>query len=64
MPFKSEAQRRKFAQLVIDKKLGQSVFDEWDAATPKGIPERMAKQGPRVARRVPTPLQLRSGKRS
>lgn len=63
MPFKSEAQRRKFAQLVSEGKLPQSVFDAWNDITPSKIPERLAKRAPKIARSTPTPAQLRAGKR-
>ena len=35
MPFKSEAQRRKFAEMLKDKKITQATFDEWQNATGK-----------------------------
>lgn len=41
MPFKSDAQRAKFAQLVKDGKMSQSTFDEWNKETPDKIPERI-----------------------
>jgi hypothetical protein len=41
MPFKSEAQRRKFAELVKQGKMTQAKFDEWEKDTPKNIPERI-----------------------
>lgn len=40
MPFKSEAQRRKFASMVKKGEITQKTFDEWNAETPKNIPER------------------------
>lgn len=41
MPFKSEAQRRKFAEMVKQGKITQKTFDEWNEATPKKkLPER------------------------
>lgn len=45
MPFKSQAQRAKFAQLVKEGKMSQSTFDEWNQATgnkplPKKVPYR------------------------
>lgn len=33
VPFKSQAQRAKFAELVKEGKLSQAKFDEWQAAT-------------------------------
>jgi len=40
MPFKSEAQRRKFAAMVKKGEITQKTFDEWNSETPKNIPER------------------------
>lgn len=40
MPFKSEAQRRKFGAMVKKGEISQKTFDEWNAETPKNIPER------------------------
>lgn len=47
MPFKSEAQRRKFAELVKQGKLKQETFDEWNSATPTKIPERIGAMKPK-----------------
>jgi hypothetical protein len=33
MPFQSEAQRKKFAQLVKDGKMSQETFDKWASET-------------------------------
>lgn len=45
MPFQSEAQRRKFGELVKQGKMKQSVFDEWNKATgSKKLPERVSKK--------------------
>ena len=33
MPFKSQAQRRKFAQLLVDKKISPETFEEWSRET-------------------------------
>jgi len=40
MPFKSQAQRAKFAALVAEGKMSQATFDKWQSETPKDIPER------------------------
>lgn len=48
-PFKSEAQRRKFAELVKQGKLTQGQFNEWNKATPKDIPERLSAPKPKNA---------------
>lgn len=42
MPFKSEAQRAKFAELVKQGKMSQETFAKWQAETPAGpLPERL-----------------------
>ena len=43
MPFKSEAQRRKFYQLKGQGSMSQKTIDEWEADTPKHLPERIKK---------------------
>jgi hypothetical protein len=30
MPFKSKAQRRKFAQLLVEGKISDETFEEWN----------------------------------
>jgi len=42
MPFKSKAQRRKFAQLLVDGKITDAQYEEWNRSTGKKIlPERV-----------------------
>ena len=33
MPFKSQAQRRKFAQLLVEGKISPKTFEEWNRET-------------------------------
>ena len=40
MPFQSEAQRRKFQNMLNEKKITKKVFDEWSNKTPDNIPDR------------------------
>lgn len=50
MPFKSEAQRRKFGELVKQGKISQDEFDRWNSETgKKKLPERV-KPKPRKAK--------------
>ena len=43
MPFKSQAQRRKFAQLLVEGKITNETFEEWNRETgTKKLPERVA----------------------
>lgn len=41
MPFKSEAQKRKFEQLVREGKMSQSTLDEWNKNSSTKLPERV-----------------------
>ena len=45
MPFKSKAQRRKFAELLVKGKISPDTFEEWNRETGrKVLPERVAKK--------------------
>lgn len=42
MPFKSQAQRRKFAQLLVEGKISNQTFEEWNRETGrKKLPEHV-----------------------
>jgi 3-deoxy-D-manno-octulosonic-acid transferase len=42
MPFKSKAQRRKFAQLLVEGKISDKTFEEWNRETGyRKLPERV-----------------------
>ena len=42
MPFKSKAQRRKFAQLLVEGKIKPETYEEWNRETgTKVLPERV-----------------------
>jgi hypothetical protein len=42
MPIKSKAQRRKFAQLLVEGKISPETFEEWNRAAGKAeLPERL-----------------------
>ena len=42
MPFKSKAQRRKFAQLLVDGEISPETFEEWNRETGREeLPERV-----------------------
>jgi hypothetical protein len=42
MPFKSQAQRRKFAELLVKGKISNKTFEEWNRETGgKTLPERV-----------------------
>ena len=43
MPFKSKAQRRKFAELLVDGKISAETYEEWNRSTGrKELPERVS----------------------
>ncbi|HEY6065405.1 MAG TPA: hypothetical protein VIY96_04575 [Thermoanaerobaculia bacterium] len=42
MPFKSQAQRRKFAELLVQGKISNQTFEEWNRETGRAkLPERV-----------------------
>ena len=42
MPFKSQAQRRKFAELLVKGEISPETFEEWNRETgSKKLPERV-----------------------
>jgi len=54
MPFKSQAQRRKFAELLVEGKISNETFEEWNRATGGAkLPERVrAKARPKSRRKA------------
>jgi hypothetical protein len=47
MPFKSQAQRRKFAELLVKGEISNETFEEWNRETGgKKLPERVKKKRP------------------
>jgi hypothetical protein len=52
MPFKSQAQRRKFAELLVQGKISPQTFEEWNRETGgTKLPERV-KPARRVKRKA------------
>jgi hypothetical protein len=62
MPFKSKAQRRKFAELLVEGKIKPETFEEWNRETgSKKLPERVqAKKPARRKKRATTKRSKRS----
>ena len=53
MPFKSKAQRRKFAQLLVEGKISDETYEEWNRSTgKKELPERVGTKKTTAARRT------------
>jgi hypothetical protein len=45
VPFKSQAQRRKFAELLVEGKISPDTFEEWNRETgSKRLPEHVARK--------------------
>ena len=52
MPFKSQAQRRKFAELLVEGKISPKTFEEWNRETGgRKLPERVKKKKTATARK-------------
>lgn len=55
MPFKSQAQRRKFAELLVQGTISNKTYEEWNRETGgKKLPERVTpkrKRKPKAARK-------------
>lgn len=48
MPFKSKAQRRKFAELLVKGQISEETYEEWNRSTGgASLPERVHPKGPR-----------------
>jgi hypothetical protein len=56
MPFKSKAQRRKFAELLVKGKISPETFEEWNRETGRAkLPERVhPKAKPKSKRKAKT----------
>jgi hypothetical protein len=66
MPFKSKAQRRKFAELLVEGKITPEAYEEWNRSTGnKELPERVkpkkkAKAKPKARARPTRKAKARS----
>jgi hypothetical protein len=64
MPFKSQAQRRKFAQLLVEGKISNETYEEWNRETGrKKLPERAGTRGRAASKRAKTPRKSRAAKK-
>jgi hypothetical protein len=56
VPFKSQAQRRKFAQLLVEGKISNETFEEWNRETGgKKLPERVKPKAKSTSRKSRKP---------
>ena len=61
MPFKSKAQRRKFAALLVDGKISPETYEEWNRETgSKKLPERVTPKAPARKRKASSASRKRS----
>ena len=56
MPFKSKAQRRKFAELLVKGEISEETYEEWNRSTGKArLPERVRpKTGRKTKKKLAT----------
>lgn len=53
MPFKSKAQRRKFAELLVKGEISPETYEEWNRETGrKELPERVKKTKTKKKKKV------------
>ena len=61
MPFKSQAQRRKFAQLLVEGKISNETFEEWNRETgSKHLPERVRRRAKSATKAAAKPKAKRT----
>jgi hypothetical protein len=61
MPFKSQAQRRKFAELLVAGKISPDTFEEWNRETgSKRLPERVKKRSAVKSKRSSTKAKTKT----
>ena len=64
MPFKSKAQRRKFAQLLVEGKITDEQYEEWNRSTGrKELPERVGDKGAAKKRATATAARKSSSRK-
>lgn len=66
MPFKSQAQRRKFAELLVKGEISPETFEEWNRETGSAkLPERVKRKSkPSAPRKRRTAARRTSAARS
>jgi hypothetical protein len=65
MPFKSQAQRRKFAELLVKGEISPETFEEWNRETGRvRLPERVKAKSKRPKKSSKTKLKAKSSRRN
>jgi hypothetical protein len=61
MPFKSKAQRRKFAELLVKGEISEETYEEWNRSTgSRELPERV-KAKKRAGKKKPVRVRKKRG---
>jgi hypothetical protein len=64
VPFKSQAQRRKFAQLLVEGKISPETFEEWNRETgARQLPEHAGRKRARTQKAAPRKRKRAAAKR-
>jgi hypothetical protein len=65
MPFKSQAQRRKFAELLVKGEISKETYEEWNRETgSQKLPERAAKTSKRKTKSKAKPAKRKTATRA
>jgi hypothetical protein len=65
MPFKSKAQRRKFAELLVKGEISPETYEEWNRETGgQELPERVQQKGKPRARKAKKAKKARQPKKA
>ena len=65
MPFKSKAQRRKFAQLLVEGKIKPETFEEWNRETGgRKLPEKVHREAKAKKAKAKTKTKSKARKKS
>ena len=64
MPFKSQAQRRKFAELLVKGEISKETYEEWNRSTGgKKLPERVKPKAKKPVRKKTSRAKGKTRKR-
>jgi hypothetical protein len=64
MPFKSKAQRRKFAELLVKGEISEETYEEWNRSTgSRKLPERVKPKKSIRKKKKPAGARKKSGGR-
>lgn len=64
MPFKSQAQRRKFAELLVKGEISPETFEEWNRETGgRELPERVKKKAKKKSAKRKAAKKTRKAKK-